>query len=248
MATISVLGMALSGCETKETREGAAPGDASASAAATGGSRGTGGPATPPGSTDAGTAPSAAPPADEAGAGRNGGTGGAVGADGLTTRQRFMLDNLPEAGAVMAAGEYVQRFTTCKRYSIDPSDDRYYPMDEEFDEKKWGVRFRGTCDDGHGGWIRVFWTGPGAGMKKFQAAYRADIAKRMKSTPNAGGKGGFAVGKDFAVIAPNDRTVRQLGGSLLLVLNCNPHHRATGDSATAPALVTGCKLSDEFVS
>ncbi|MGW5735310.1 MULTISPECIES: hypothetical protein [Streptomyces] len=71
-----------------------------------------------------------------------------------------MLENLPRAGTVMAAGEYLQRFTTCERYSIDPSDERYHPMDEKFDAT-WGVQFRGTCDDGGHGWIRVFKTSDG---------------------------------------------------------------------------------------
>ena len=30
-----------------------------------------------------------------------------------------MLENMPQAGTVMAAGEYLQRVTTCERYSID---------------------------------------------------------------------------------------------------------------------------------
>ncbi|MGW6061958.1 hypothetical protein [Streptomyces sp. NPDC055189] len=81
-----------------------------------------------------------------------------------------MLENMPQAGTVMAAGEYLQRFTTCAPYSIDPSDERYYPMDEKLDTS-WGVQFRGTCDDGGNGWIRVFKT---SDMKKFQTAYRAD--------------------------------------------------------------------------
>ncbi|MEV8022563.1 hypothetical protein AB0O76_40980 [Streptomyces sp. NPDC086554] len=89
----------------------------------------------------------------------------------------MMLDNLPEAKTVMAAGEYLQRFTTCDRYSIDPSDERYYPMDEKFD-MSWGVQFRGTCDDGADGWIRVFKT---SDMEKFQTAYKADLAEETSS-------------------------------------------------------------------
>lgn len=102
-----------------------------------------------------------------------------------------MLDNLPESGSVMAAGEFLQRFTTCEQSSIDPSDTRYYPMDEKFDES-WGVRFRGTCDDAGHGYIRVFWTGAGENMKKLQNAYRADIAERVKTTPAAGIDAGSA--------------------------------------------------------
>ncbi|WP_146193881.1 hypothetical protein [Streptomyces sp. MA5143a] len=163
---------------------------------------------------------------------------------GLTTRQKLMLDNLPESGAVMAAGEYLQRFTTCERYSIDPADTRYYPMDEEFDES-WGVRFRGTCDDAGDSYIRVFWTGTD-GMKTFQEAYRADIAERVKKSPSAGIDGGFAIGRDFAVIAPDPDTVRQLSSSFLLVLNCNPNFEPVGDTSTAPAQVDGCVLTDDF--
>ncbi|MFG2298350.1 hypothetical protein [Streptomyces sp. NPDC048603] len=159
-------------------------------------------------------------------------------------RQKFMLDNLPRAGMVMAAGEYVARFTTCRTYSIDPSDERYYPMDAEFDAD-WGVQFRGTCDDAAGDWIRVFKT---SDMKRFQEAYRADIAQRMKTDPKAGIRGGFAVGRDFAVIAPSERTIRELSASHLLILNCNPTYRPTGDTRTAPALVDGCVLTDQFVS
>ncbi|MFD6277951.1 hypothetical protein ACFWFI_20635 [Streptomyces sp. NPDC060209] len=185
----------------------------------------------------------AAEPQPADGAGRNGGTGGD---GGLSTRERFMLANLPESGSVMAAGEFLQRFTTCEQYSIDPSDDRYYPMDEQFDES-WGVRFRGTCGDGGNGYIRVFWTGSGEGMKKLQNAYRADIAERVKTAPEAGIDGGFGIGADFAVIAPDPDTLRHLSASNLLVLNCNPDFEATGDVSTAPAQVDGCVLTDDFV-
>jgi hypothetical protein len=163
---------------------------------------------------------------------------------GLTTRQKLMLDNLPESGSVMAAGEYLQRFTTCEQYSIDPADTRYYPMDEEFDES-WGVRFRGTCNDAGDSYIRVFWTGTD-GMKTLQEAYRADIAERIKKSPSAGIDGGFAIGRDFAVIAPDPDTVRQLSSSFLLVLNCNPNFEPVGDMSTAPAQVDGCVLTDDF--
>ncbi|WP_371528440.1 hypothetical protein OG302_22655 [Streptomyces sp. NBC_01283] len=154
-----------------------------------------------------------------------------------------MLENLPQADTVMAAGEYLQRFTTCERYSIDPADDRYYPMDEQFDAS-WGVQFRGTCDDSGDGWIRVFKT---SDMTRFQTAYKADIAERMKTNELAGVHGGFAVGKDFAVIAPDDDTIRDLSASGLLVLNCNPNFKPQVDVSTAPASVDGCVLTDEFV-
>ncbi|MFD4478651.1 MULTISPECIES: hypothetical protein [unclassified Streptomyces] len=154
-----------------------------------------------------------------------------------------MLENLPQADTVMAAGEYLQRFTTCERYSIDPADERYYPMDEQFD-MSWGVQFRGTCDDSGDGWIRVFKT---SDMTQFQTAYKADVAERMKTDELAGLHGGFAVGKDFAVIAPDDDTIRDLSASGLLVLNCNPNFKPQGDVATAPASVDGCVLTDEFV-
>ncbi|MEV0256271.1 hypothetical protein AB0H82_18655 [Streptomyces sp. NPDC050732] len=179
---------------------------------------------------------------DEGGAGNPGRNGGASG--GPEVRQKMMLDNMPEAGMVMAAGEYVQRFTTCERYSIDPSDERYYPMDEKFDET-WGVQFRGTCDDGGHGYIRVFKT---SDMAKFQTAYKADVAERMKTNEHAAIKGGFAIGKDFAVIAPDERSIRDLSASGLLILNCNPNFQPVGDVATAPSLVEGCVLTDEFVS
>ncbi|MGA4849808.1 hypothetical protein ACOBQB_27440 [Streptomyces sp. G5(2025)] len=155
----------------------------------------------------------------------------------------MMLDNMPEAGTVMAAGAYLQRFTTCERYSIDPADERYYPMDEKFDAS-WGVQFRGTCDDGGHGYIRVLKTND---MVRFQSAYKADLAERLKTNERAAIKGGFAIGKDFAVIAPDGETIRDLSASGLLVLNCNPNFRPTGDVATAPALVDGCVLTDEFV-
>ncbi|MFF7259061.1 hypothetical protein ACFZCL_02010 [Streptomyces sp. NPDC008159] len=174
---------------------------------------------------------------------RNGGATSDL-AGGLTTRQKLMLDNLPESGSVMAAGEYLQRFTTCERYSIDPADTRYYPMDEKFDES-WGVRFRGTCDDAGDSHIRVFWTGTD-GMKTLQEAYRADIAERVKKSPSAGIDGGFAIGRDFAVIAPDPDTVRHLSSSFLLVLNCNPNFEPVGDISTAPAQVDGCVLTDDF--
>ncbi|MEV0120553.1 hypothetical protein AB0I16_03190 [Streptomyces sp. NPDC050703] len=169
---------------------------------------------------------------------RNGGTSG-----GPHVRQKRLLDNLPRAGSVMAAGEYVQRFTTCERYSIDPSDERYYPMDEKFDAS-WGVQFRGTCGDGGHGWIRVFKT---SDMRRFQAAYKADLAERVKKARLAGIDGGFAVGKDFAVIAPDDRTIRQLSASGLLMLNCNPDFQPVGDVTVVPALVDGCVLTDDFI-
>ncbi|WP_286248761.1 hypothetical protein [Streptomyces graminofaciens] len=178
--------------------------------------------------------------------GRNGGTTGGGLPGQLTTRQKLMLDNLPESDSVMAAGEYLQRFTTCERYSIDPADTRYYPMDEEFDES-WGVRFRGTCGDGGNGYIRVFWTGTDEGMKQFQEAYRDDIAERVKTSPSAGIDGGFGIGRNFAVIAPGSDTLRDLSSSHLLVLNCNPNFEATGDVSTAPAEVDGCVLTDDFI-
>ncbi|MET9549447.1 hypothetical protein ABZY36_29685 [Streptomyces sp. NPDC006627] len=180
--------------------------------------------------------------AGDANPGRNGGASG-----GPEVRQKMMLDNMPEVGTVMAAGEYLQRFTACERYSIDPSDERYYPMDEKFDAS-WGVRFRGTCDDGGHGYIRVFKTDGTDGMERFQSAYKADVAERMERDERAAIKGGFAIGKDFAVIAPDGGTIRDLSASGLLVLNCNPNFRPTGDVATAPALVDGCVLTDEFVA
>jgi hypothetical protein len=155
----------------------------------------------------------------------------------------MMLENMPEAGTVMAAGEYIQRFTTCERYSIDPSDERYYPMDEKFD-MSWGVQFRGTCDDGGHAYIRVFKT---SDMKQFQTAYRAEVAEKMKTSPSADVEGGFAIGKDFAVVAPDSRTIRDLSASGLLILNCNTNFQPSGDVATAPALVDECVLTDEFV-
>ncbi|MGW2327791.1 hypothetical protein ACWC5C_18725 [Streptomyces sp. NPDC001700] len=224
-----VLTASLTGCE--DDNKGKSGGDTPAAIGASGLAGGTDGSEEPP-------------PISEGG--RNGGAGDdGVLPDGLTTRQRLMLDNLPESGAVMAAGEYLQRFTTCETYSIDPSDTRYYPMDATFDES-WGVRFRGTCDDGGGDYIRVFWTGPGDGMKTFQKAYRADLAKRIKNSPNAGIDGGFGVGKDFAVIAADPDTLRDLSSSHLLVLNCNPNYQPTGDTSTAPALVDDCVLTDDF--
>ncbi|MEU5954782.1 hypothetical protein [Streptomyces sp. NPDC047525] len=186
-------------------------------------------------STSASTAPGIG--SDQAPA-RNGGTSG-----GPEVRQKWMLENLPQADTVMAAGEYLQRFTTCERYSIDPSDERYYPMDEKFD-MSWGVQSRGTCDDSGDGWIRVFKT---SDMEQFQTAYRAEIAEEMKTNELAGVKGGFAVGKDFAVIAPDGDTIRDLSASGLLVLNCNPNFQPRGDVSTAPASVDGCVLTDEFV-
>ncbi|MFG3510518.1 hypothetical protein ACGF5F_34040 [Streptomyces sp. NPDC047821] len=179
------------------------------------------------------------------GTGRNGGTGGGERPGGLSTREQFMLDNLPESGSVMAAGEFLQRFTACERYSIDPSDPRYYPMDEKFDAT-WGVKFRGTCNDAGGSYIRVFWTGTGEGMRTFQNAYRAHVADRLRTTPDADIDGGFGIGKDFAVIVPDPDTLRYLSASNLLVLNCNPNFQATGDVRTAPALVDGCVLTDDF--
>ncbi|TGA84680.1 hypothetical protein [Streptomyces sp. MZ04] len=150
---------------------------------------------------------------------------------------------MPEAKTVMAAGEYLQRFTTCERYSIDPSDERYYPMDEKFD-LSWGVQFRGTCDDGGGTWMRVFKT---SDMTQFQTAYKADLAEEMKDDELADVEGGFAIGKDFVVIAPDGETLRDLSASGLLELNCNPNFQVRGDVSTAPALVDGCVLTDEFV-
>ncbi|MEV6396215.1 hypothetical protein AB0M39_15805 [Streptomyces sp. NPDC051907] len=173
------------------------------------------------------------------GDGRNGGASG-----GPEARQKMMLDNMPKAGTVMAAGEYVQRFTTCERYSIDPSDERYYPMDEKFDAT-WGVQFRGTCNDSGNGYIRVFKTND---MRMFQEAYRGEVAERMKNSSTADIEGGFAVGEDFAVIAPDDDSIRQLSASGLLILNCNPNFQPQGDVSTAPALVEGCVLTDQFVS
>lgn len=58
------------------------------------------------------------------------------------------------------------------------------------------------------------------------------------------GRGG---GKDFAVIAPDGDTIRDLSASGLLVLNCNPNFQPRGDVSTAPALIDGCVLTDEFV-
>ncbi|WP_447038796.1 hypothetical protein [Streptomyces sp. DSM 118878] len=188
--------------------------------------------------TDAGEGGTSAGAGDENPT-RNGGTSG-----GPHVRQKRLLDNMPQAGSVMAAGEYIQRFTTCERYSVSPSDERYYPMDEKFDAS-WGVQFRGTCDDGGRGWIRVFKT---SDMERFQSAYKADVAERMKKNQQAAIKGGFAVGKDFAVIAPDDRTIRDLSSSGLLILNCNPNHRPSGDTTEVPALVDGCVLTDEFVN
>ncbi|UQT57699.1 hypothetical protein M4V62_22830 [Streptomyces durmitorensis] len=66
-------------------------------------------------------------------------------------------------------------------------------------------------------------------MKQFQTAYRAEIAEEMRTDELAGAKGVFAVGKDFAVIAPDGDTIRDLSASGLLVLNCNPNFQPPGD-------------------
>ncbi|MEV6758760.1 hypothetical protein [Streptomyces sp. NPDC051214] len=220
---------------SREAGEGRA--DAGAGVIA-GADAGTGSTATPSAGPDDDSDTGADDDSDALAPTRNGGTSG-----GPEVRQKWMLENLPQADTVMAAGEYLQRFTTCERYSIDPSDERYYPMDEKFD-MTWGVQFRGTCDDGGNGWIRVFKT---SDMKQFQTAYKAEITERMKTNERAGIEGGFAIGKDFAVIAPDGETLRDLSGSSLLELNCNPNFEPQGDVSTAPALIDGCLLTDEFI-
>ncbi|MFI8874151.1 hypothetical protein [Streptomyces sp. NPDC055243] len=244
----AALALTVSGCEGDGEDAGASgSGAGSAAGVVAGGGSDTGkGAGTDTGTGDASDSSATPAPSSSATPGvgsdeapaRNGGTSGGPG-----VRQKWMLENLPQADTVMAAGEYLQRFTTCERYSIDPSDERYYPMDEKFD-MGWGVQFRGTCDDGGDGWIRVFKT---SDMKQFQTAYKADVAERMKTSELAGVKGGFAIGKDFAVIAPDDDTIRDLSASGLLILNCNPNFQPVGDVSTAPALIDGCVLTDEFV-
>ena len=88
-------------------------------------------------------------------------------------------------------------------------------------------------------------------MERFPSAYQAevaDMAERMKKNQQAALAGGFAIGEDFAVTAPDDRTIRDLSSSGLLILDCNPNHRPTGDTTEVPAPADGCALTDEFVS
>ncbi|MDQ0797409.1 hypothetical protein [Streptomyces sp. B1I3] len=66
-------------------------------------------------------------------------------------------------------------------------------------------------------------------MRTFRDAYRAHVAEEVRTAPSAGIHGGFAVGRDLAVIAPDPESVRRLAASQLLVLHRDPDCEATGD-------------------
>ncbi|MFF3686424.1 hypothetical protein [Streptomyces sp. NPDC002187] len=164
---------------------------------------------------------------------RNGGVNGSAPDDATG----FL--GLPKAGSMAAAADFINGYTRCDDISVDPQDDDFFPGDEEFDAD-WSVTERGACGRG----TRIFMI---KDAKTFQAAYKADLDKRLIDDPEEDLGGGFVIGQDFAVIPTQESAVHSLlQRGRLLMLNCHPSFGPPSGFRKEKALVDGCVLTDYF--
>ncbi|MEU7551655.1 hypothetical protein AB0B01_04695 [Streptomyces sp. NPDC044571] len=166
------------------------------------------------------------------GAGSAGGEG-----SGVAPKDGTRLQQLPKAGSMAAAARFVGGYTRCSSISVGPDNYEYFEEDQKYDAS-WSVTERGSCGKG----TRIF---KFKDAKTFQAAYKAQLDRELKESPNRGLKGGFLVGQDFAVIATSSSAVSSLakpGG--LLILNCHPKFTAPSGYVKELAQVKGCVLTD----
>ncbi|MET9698904.1 hypothetical protein ABZY31_18525 [Streptomyces sp. NPDC006529] len=164
---------------------------------------------------------------------RNGGVNGNAPKDGTPFQQ------LPKAGTMAAAARFVGGYTRCPSVSTEPTDDES-PADDAKYDAGWSVTERGYCGRG----TRIFMV---KDMKKFQAAYKADLDKERAQSPDRGLTGGFLIGQDFAVLATSDNAITAMarpGG--LLILNCHPGFTAPSGYVKTNAQAKGCVLTDYY--
>lgn len=168
-----------------------------------------------------------------------GGVGDVAGGDGggAAPKGGTRLQQLPKAGNMAAAARFVGGFTRCSTVETGPDNYEYFEEDQKYDAS-WSVTERGSCGRG----TRIFRF---KDAKTFQAAYKAELDREIKGSPNHGLRGGFLVGQDFAVIATSSSAITALtkpGG--LLVLNCHPEFTAPSGYVKELAQVKGCVLTD----
>ncbi|MDX3066252.1 hypothetical protein PV518_29420 [Streptomyces sp. ND04-05B] len=100
---------------------------------------------------------------------------------------------------------------------------------KEAQDPSWGIAERAVCEDRFADAVALLKV---PDMKTFQAAVKED------------GHADFLVGRDFAVVPVNGRTVHDLAGAGLKFLTCDPDFRVSGGYSTDRALVDGCVLSN----
>jgi hypothetical protein len=100
---------------------------------------------------------------------------------------------------------------------------------EEEHDPSWGIAERAVCEDRFADAVALLKV---PDMKTFQAAVKE------------GGHADFLVGRDFAVVPVNGRTVRDLAGAGLKFLTCDPGFRVPGGYSLDRAFVDGCVLSN----
>ncbi|MGW0866960.1 hypothetical protein [Streptomyces sp. NPDC002611] len=128
---------------------------------------------------------------------------------------------------------FVDQHTTC----LDLAPGREYDAAgrsaawgrEEALDPSWGIAERAVCEDRFADAVALLKVHD---MKTFQAAVKED------------GHADFLVGRDFAVVPVNGRTVHDLAGAGLKFLTCDPDFSAPSGYSTARAFVDGCVLSN----
>ncbi|MFG2130829.1 hypothetical protein ACGFNV_23845 [Streptomyces sp. NPDC048751] len=147
---------------------------------------------------------------------------------------------LPEAKDMASIAYYLNKYASCLDLTpgaeYDDSEDAdKNPAwgDTEAEDPSWGITERAVCTDKYSDAIALL-TVPD--MKKLQTAAKKD------------GHASFLVGKDFAVVPVDDRTIEELKASGLKYLTCDPDAEIPSGFEKQAAEVDGCVLSDYFPS
>ncbi|WP_063746283.1 hypothetical protein [Streptomyces prunicolor] len=155
----------------------------------------------------------------------------ATSSPGPTGEDRYAL---PSASGMASIASFVNRHTACREFTsgqkYDASGRNTAWGRAEVRDPSWGIAERAVCEDTFADAIALLAV---PNMKTFEAAVR-----------EKDGHADFLVGRDFAVVPVNDRTFRDLTGSGLKFLTCDPNFSVPSGFSTRPALAHGCVLSN----
>lgn len=163
----------------------------------------------------------------------SGGSSTDAGTDG--TNSATAGSALPKASDMASIASYLNQFGSCLNLTpgqeYDASDENEKNPawgEDEAADSTWGIGGRAVCTDRYSDAIALLSV---PDMRTFQTAAKKD------------GHAGFLVGKDFAVVPVDARTVQDLSASGLRYLTCDRDFTAPSGYEKQPALVDGCVLS-----
>lgn len=140
---------------------------------------------------------------------------------------------LPAASGMASIASFVDQHTACLRLvpgrEYDAAGRSAAWGGEEAQDPSWGIAERAVCEDWFADAVALLEV---RDMKTFQAAVKED------------GHADFLVGRDFAVVPVNGRTVHDLAGAGLKFLTCDPDFSVPSGYSTDRAFVDGCVLSN----